>query len=129
MRKLILLVMVLGACTEKKVSFDTVEEARRQVRDNVTLVAQAFRAENQLQDYNLYIRGDSTQSGECPQGDGWASVDLLNPKGGEGVKLKCSTVSLSLSCMVESDFKGKRFASEEGHCNNEIPFPLPKLVK
>jgi hypothetical protein len=126
----VLLSLFIMSCSSDKVSFDTVEDARRQVRENVTLVAQTFRAENKLQEYDLYVRGDSTQSAECPQGDGWASVDFKNKEGKlADMKLKCSTVSLSISCMTSEDFKTKSYSSEEGRCNKDIPFPLPKLNK
>ena len=120
---------LLSGCTQNKVSFDTVEDARRQARENVTVIAQTFRAENKLTEYDIMVRGDSTQSAECPQGDGWATIDLIDRKTNSGVKLKCSTVSATIGCLEESDFKTKRYAAEDGKCNNEIPFPLPKLSK
>ena len=126
---LILTVVFLGACSQDKVSFATLEDARGQARENVTHVAQAYRAENKLTEYDLLVRGDSTQNSTCPQGDGWSSVDLTSKSTKETIKLKCSTVSLNLSCLVEADFKSKSYASDDGHCNKELPFPLPKLVK
>lgn len=133
--KSVLLVMVLlgglvmGVGCTKSVSFDTVEDARRQVRENSTMIAQIFRSENKLAEYEIYARGDSTQSAECPQGDGWASIDLTDRKANLLIKLKCSTVSLGIGCMTDADFKSKRYAQEEGRCNREIPFPLPKIAK
>lgn len=126
---LVLMALVLTSCTKNNVSFDTLEDARKQVRDNVTVIAQAFRAENKLTELDLYIRGDSTQSNECPQGDGWASIDLINRSTNQKISLKCSTVSMSLGCMEDKDFKSKAFASEDGRCNTNIPFPVRKLVK
>lgn len=127
---LILLSVLFVACTPKteKVSFNTVEDARKQVRDNVSTLAQKFRADNKLTDYDLYVRGDSTQSAECPQGDGWASVDLQEKTTGKVIKLKCSTVSSGIGCMTAEDFKTKRYAQEEDHCSKDIPFPLPKVA-
>lgn len=120
-------VLLLSACSKEKVAFDTSEEARRQIRDNVTFLAQSFRAENKLTDYDILVRGDSTVSRTCPQGDGWASVDLMHKQGGEKRKLKCSTVSLGIGCMTEDDFLGRAYASEENKCNPDVPFPLPKI--
>lgn len=129
-----LLGMVIGVlcsvgCTRNKVSFDSAEDSRRQVRDNVSALANAYRAENKLADFDLYIRGDSTVSMDCPQGDGWASIDLKNPKTGDVIKLKCSTVSAGIGCMTDADFKTKAYAKEDGVCNRDLPFPLPKVVK
>jgi len=46
------------------------------------------------------------------------------------IKLKCSTVSAGLGCMTEDDFKKRaNYANQEGRCNADIPFPLPKLAK
>lgn len=121
--------MCLVGCSQQKVSFDTVEDARRQVRDNVAILAQKYRTENKLGELDIYLRGDSTQSAICPQGDGWASVDLVNRATNTAIKLKCSTVSAGIGCMTAEDFKNKRYAQEEDHCSTEIPFPLPKIVR
>lgn len=116
---------------EPAVSFDTADEARGTVRENLTFNANNYRSQNaRYVEYSIYLRGDSTQSQDCPQGDGWASIDL-QPKepNGPPVKLKCSTVSANLGCMVDSDFKSKSYANEDGVCNPKIPFPIKKLVK
>jgi len=114
------------ACTDKKASWDTQESARKQAIDNATFNAQKYRR-TYASDYRLISRGDSTISATCPQGDGWASMDL--EKGGTTLALKCSTVSESIGCMTKEDFSKKAFAEEDGHCNKNIPFPLPKIVK
>ena len=113
------------ACTEE-VSFQTAEDARAQARENAQHNALAYRAQNPVyKDHDIYMRGDSTISVKCPQGDGWASVDLR--LGQKTVKLKCSTVSGAIGCMTSSDFKTKVYAQEDGKCSKEIPHPLPKL--
>jgi hypothetical protein len=120
--------LALG-CTEK-VSFDTAEDARATAKANATYVVQSFRRENpRFSAYDIMARGDSSITNTCPQGDGWASVDLIPTDGGEAVKLKCSTVSLSIGCLLEEDFRKRDYAREDGSCNAEIPFPLPKVVK
>lgn len=125
------ILFALFACSPNKVSFDTAEDARKQVRENVTSLAQEYRASQALTDYTLNVRGDSTISLECPQGDGWASIDLENRNANPKIviKLKCSTVSAGIGCMTDEDFKGKTYAKEEGRCNTDIPFPLPKIGK
>lgn len=129
MKQIFLLALTLAACT-KKVSFETTEDARRQARENAQLVAVDWRRQNTLYaDWELYVRGDSTIDAACPQGDGWASVDLKSKDGSKTVKLKCSTVSLSISCLEDSDFKTKAYANQDGRCNADIPHPLPKIAK
>jgi hypothetical protein len=68
---------------------------------------------------------------DCPQGDGWASIDFMAKDMRMTYSVKCSTVSLALGCMTGDDFKKKQYAEEEGHCQNlnKVPFPLPKLVQ
>lgn len=129
-------IVALTACGKKDepVSFATLEDARAQARSNGEYNAQLYRAENpRFTDHKIVSHGDSTQSPECPQGDGWASNTIMsvNGKEVEKFKVKCSTVSASLGCYLDADFAKKPFAAEEGHCQsiNKVPFPLPKLAK
>jgi hypothetical protein len=124
MNKICLLILLVGC--SKEYSFATVEDARAQAKENGVLNAQQYRAENKLAEHTIYARGDSTIAPECPNGDGWASMDL---KGPSTIKLKCSTVSGALGCMTDEDFKTKPFASEEGKCAplTKVPHPLPKI--
>jgi hypothetical protein len=121
--------LLIFACEKKpKVNFETAEESRKIARENSGALARQFRADSKLDDYDLNLRGDSTITNDCPQGDGWASIDLVNRKTSETIKLKCSTVSQGMGCLMESDFKQRgEYANQDGKCNNEIPFPLPKI--
>ena len=126
--------LFLAACGKQEVSFSTLEDARAQARANGEYNAQLYRAENpRFTDHKIVSHGDSTQSPDCPQGDGWAtnSIMLVNGKEVEKFTVKCSTVSAALGCYLESDFIKKPFAAEEGKCQptNKVPFPLPKLGK
>jgi hypothetical protein len=136
----LLAVMMLSACTskedaarlEKPVAFDTVEQARAQARDNAGWNAQNYRANSpQYQQFNVQNNGDSTQANDCPQGDGWASLKLVNPANVNTIiKIKCSTVSGGIGCMTEDEFKQKpAYSVQEGHCQptTVVPFPLPKI--
>lgn len=40
----------------------------------------------------------------------------------------CSTVSVSIGCYREQDFKETAFAAQAGKCDKDLPHPLPKLV-
>lgn len=123
-------VMALAACSDKKVGFETLETAREQARDNAIWNAQRFRSTDpRFEGSDIVSRGDSTQDFDCPQGDGWASITFIWKDTNRAVGLKCSTVSVALGCMTDSDFKAKRYAQEDGHCNTNLPFPFRKLVQ
>jgi hypothetical protein len=119
----------------EKVSFNTLEDARTQARDNALWNAKAYLAENPRFDegFKVVSHGDSTQDVDCPQGDGWATVSIMkvNGKVVEKYVAKCSTVSGSLGCYLENDFTKKPFSKEENQCQprGKVPFPIPKIVK
>lgn len=121
--------LILAACGKNEVSFDTLETQRSIANDNSKYNAQKWRAENGFEDLNILARGDSTQQADCPQGDGWASIDLINSKTKQiNVKLKCSTVSGNLGCYLDQDFKARAvLAQQENHCNADIPKTLKKI--
>lgn len=125
--------IALAGCNEKNVSFDTLETARKQAKENAEYNARAWRAQTPATaELGIISRGDSTQAPACPQGDGWASIDLVDGKSGAiKVKLKCSTVSDSVSCRTDADFKSSPYANEDGRCQpvEKVPHPLPKIVK
>lgn len=123
------LLLALTGCGNEKVSFDTLELQRAVANDNSRYNAQKWRAENGYESLNILSRGDSTQQANCPQGDGWASVDLIDPKTkATQLKLKCSTVSGNLGCYMDEDFKARAvLAKQENACNPEIPKTLKKI--
>ena len=124
--------LILTACGSKDVSFNTLEEAKQTARDNALFNAQRYRAENPpVQDWTAVSNGDSSQMPDCPQGDGWATLKLFSPDRNKVVALKCSTVSSATGCLMDSEFKSKPFASQDGHCQptTVVPFPLPKIAK
>lgn len=124
------LALSLTACDDnEKVSFDTLETQRSVANDNSRYNAQKWRADNGYEANGILTRGDSTQQANCPQGDGWASVDLTDPKTKAVVqKLKCSTVSGNMGCYKDEDFKARAaLASQENTCNKDIPKTLKKI--
>lgn len=134
MKKLVIMglcVMALVGCKED-VSFNTLEEAKGTARDNSLFNAQRYRQENVLyRGWDIVSRGDSSQDNQCPQGDGWATMDFVAPNAARIVKVKCSTVSGNTGCLEDADFKTKPYASDDGHCQpvTKVPFPLPKIAK
>lgn len=123
----------LAACTKKEVSFDTLETSRTQGKANAEFSAQAFRATNpQFSNTAIVAQTDSSMTPDCPQGDGWASVKLVNKDNpAQAVGLKCSTVSAAVGCMTDADFQKKSYAGDDGRCQpvEKVPFPLPKVAK
>jgi hypothetical protein len=120
---------ILTGCQEEKVSFDTLETQRAVANDNSRYNAQKWRAENGFEKFGILTRGDSTQQMNCPQGDGWASVDIIDPQTKQPVqKLKCSTVSGNIGCLKDEDFKARAvLAKQENSCNPDIPKTLKKI--
>lgn len=124
---------LLSACGKQDASFDTLELARATAKSNAEYNAQSFRAGSpQYANYALETQGDSSQTPQCPQGDGWASaklVDKINPA--IKVAIKCSTVSGSVGCLLATDFATKPYAADDGRCQDvsKVPFPLPKIAK
>lgn len=127
--------LLLTACGPKPpepVAFDTLETARAQARSNATFNATKWRADTKLYaDLNLIAKGDSTQTAACPQGDGWATFEIVDAKAQPVDSLKCSTVSISVGCRLAKDFKTSPFANEDNQCapTTRVPHPLPKLVQ
>lgn len=120
------------ACSKKEVGFDTLETARTQARENASWNAQRFRmSDPRFEGMDIIVRGDSTQQPDCPQGDGWASIDFINKTNNTTIKAKCSTVSAAVGCMTDADFKSKVYSEEDGHCQNtnKVPFPFRKIVQ
>jgi hypothetical protein len=125
-------IIALTACGKPDVSFDTLETSRGTAKGNAEYNGQKFRSEHpQFAGFSLEMQGDSTQSPDCPQGDGWASGKLIKAETGQTTKLKCSTVSGAIGCMTQADFDAKPYASDDGHCQptSKVPFPLPKIAK
>lgn len=129
----------LSACSKNEVSNTTLEDARAQSLQNGVTVAKAYIRENpRLAGYDVVGHADEHQTADCPQGSGWAYLSamktdetLLDARGKptvDKVKLVCSTVSASLGCYREVDFKGTKFSESAGQCDRKLPFPLPKVI-
>jgi hypothetical protein len=132
MKKILMCALLLAACEKQNVSFATLEEAKQTARENSMWNAQRYRQENVLlKGWDIISRGDSTQMPDCPQGDGWATLEFVAPDKSRIVKVKCSTVSAATGCLEDSDFKSKPFAPEDGKCQpvEKVPFPLPKIAR
>jgi len=125
---------VLTACGPEKVTADRLEEARSTAKANAEFNAAMYKAANPrfTAEYSIVGRSDTSQTADCPQGDGWASLSIMKVEGKvvDKTSLRCSTYSASVGCYREEDFvKDKQLASEDGVCRKEVPFPLPVLQK
>lgn len=121
-----ILAIVITGCDNNIYSFETVEAQRHTAIDNSGFNAQIYRNAYYPQ-LLIKARGDSTISEKCAQGDGWATIDLLEPKTGVlQVELKCSTYSDAIACLSTPDFQ-KRYT--DGKCDDTIPVPIPHVVK
>lgn len=120
---IIVVAITMVACGDKSVSNDTLETARSQARENATVMARSFRATvPAYEKLGIVPQGDSSQKPNCPQGDGWATILLVDPDTAKTVvELKCSTYSRGVGCRRDKP-------SQEGSCQADVPFPIPKIV-
>jgi hypothetical protein len=127
--------LALAACGEKNVvTADRLEEARQTAKANSEFNAQMYKASNPrfTADFSIISRSDDTQDAKCPQGDGWADLSIMRVQGKEVDKtsLVCSTYSASVGCYRKEDFeKTPNLAQQNGHCNADVPYPIPVLKK
>lgn len=126
-------IALTSACTQK-VNSSNLEEARATAKANSELNAQLYKAANPrfTADYSIITRADTSQTPECPQGDGWAELSIMKVDGKTVDKtvLMCSTYSTSVGCYRQGDFaKDKQLAGQDGRCNKDIQYPLPVLTK
>jgi len=115
-------------CGGDEVSMATAEEQRTVARENSKLVAKMFISENPMYNsFKVIPNGDSTITRQCPQGDGWASLKLIN-EDNQTIGIKCSTYSIGIGCMTSAEFSKKAYAQQDGTCNKDIAYPLPKIA-
>ena len=69
---------------------------------------------------------DSFVSGDCPQGDGYASWDIKDKETGKSIMaLQCRTWELT-GCFKESD-SGSKGGYMRNQCNPEVPTTIQKV--
>ena len=124
----IVVASLLNTGCNDEVSQATVEEQRTIARGNSMFVAKDFVSNNpRYAGYQVVNNGDSTMSTSCPQGDGWASLELYHPEK-KGIKIKCSTYSKGIGCMTQKNFEGKTYARQDKTCDRKLKYPLPKIA-
>ena len=132
----LMITLMTVACSkdEPVASFEQLEDAREVVEANASMNARAWLKDAILpipvERAGIKMRSDSTQNAKCLPGDGWVSVDIIDKETVRvTAKLKCSSVSMRLGCIEESDFKTKSYATEDGVCNLALPNPPVRFVK
>ena len=112
-----------------KYTFQEIELNRRTAKENAVHNANVFRANSPLYgDWGLINFGDSTINFDCASGDGWATLELVSPDKKVREKIKCSTVSDSIGCLEDKQFKKKaKLSSEDGKCNPLLEHPIRKI--
>ena len=107
---------------------DLLEQQRSTALNNATQNASVYFAANPRFDntWKKMPHTDDQISPACPQGSGWAWVNVMHVEGKDVQKMKlwCSTSSQSLGCYVEADFQKGPHAGEEGRCDTNLPHPL-----
>ena len=115
-------------CDGKKVSSDKAEQNMAIAKANATRNAKLFIANDpRYAQYGVVSNGDSSINEKCPNGDGWATIQLISPDNTETVELKCSSTSLARGCLTTDEFK-KRPDYIDRQCNPETP-DLKPLVE
>jgi hypothetical protein len=106
--------------------------ALKTARDNALYNAKLWRSASPVYaNYDIMARGDSSQTSTCPQGDGWATIELVSLSGGSKMTLKCSTWSAGKGCIDEAHFKASPDAMTDKMCQstNVVPYPLPTIAQ
>jgi hypothetical protein len=124
-----LAVLILIGC-DKEASFETIESNKSIAKENAMFNAKKWRSTHRPGAI-VDTHGDSSIKPTCPQGDGWASVKVLDPEtGGVLDDLKCSTYSKADGCILKADFnKRAHLVGQEGGCAKDKPRSVPPFAQ
>jgi predicted small lipoprotein YifL len=107
---------------------DLLEQQRSTALNNANKNAAAYFAANPRFDasWRKMPHTDDQITPACPQGSGWAWVNIMRVEGKDVEKknIWCSTSSESLGCYIEADFKKGPHAAQADKCNADLPHPL-----
>ena len=107
---------------------DLLEQQRSTALNNASKNAAAYFAANPRFDasWRKMPHTDDQITPACPQGSGWAWVNIMRVEGKDVEKktIWCSTSSESLGCYIEADFKKGPHAGQADTCNKNLPHPL-----
>jgi len=107
---------------------DLLEQQRSTALSNATLNANSYFATNPRFDntWSKIPHTDDVITPSCPQGSGWAWVNIMRVEG-KAVEKKtiwCSTSSRSLGCYIQDDFLKGPNAGQQSRCDSNLPHPL-----
>jgi hypothetical protein len=124
---------VLSTGCDNKVSQKELNTNMATANENSSYNAKTWKALHpEVSDFVIEAKGDSTQSKECLQGDGWATIDLvkITKDNREVVILKCSTISAQIGCRTKTDYDTTAaYANQANKCNSAIDVPLEKIAE
>lgn len=128
-----LLATLLTACGSDPVAGPAeLDMAMKTARDNALYNAKLWRSQNSVYaNYDIMARGDSSQTVDCPQGDGWATMELVDLASRAKITIKCSTWSAGKGCIDGEHFKASPDAMQDKVCQptTEVPYPLPTIAQ
>lgn len=107
---------------------EMLETQRSTALDNATKNSASYFAANPRFDssWSRIPHTDDQITAACPQGSGWAWVNIMKVEGKNVQKNKiwCSTSSRSLGCYIDADFMKGPHAQEAQGCNQNLNYPL-----
>lgn len=118
----------LSKAEENRKLQEMLETQRSAALENASKNAASYFAANPRFDntWSKIPHTDDQITAACPQGSGWAWVNIMRVQGKEVEKktIWCSTSSRSLGCYIEADFKKGVHAQEAEGCNANMSYPL-----
>lgn len=118
----------LSKSEENRKLQEMLETQRSVALENASKNASAYFAMNPRFDssWSKIPHTDDRITAACPQGSGWAWVNIMKVEGKsvEKKQIWCSTSSRSLGCYIDADFLKGPHASEAHGCNANLNYPL-----
>ena len=133
MRFALVALLSVACSSQPSVGPAELDMALKTARDNALYNAKLWRASagEAYSGYDIMARGDSSQTVDCPQGDGWATIELVSLAGNSKMTIKCSTWSSGKGCIDEAHFKASPDAMQDKTCQptTSVPYPLPTIAQ
>jgi hypothetical protein len=133
MRFALIALLSVACSSQPSVGPAELDMALKTARDNALYNAKLWRAASgqAYSAYDIMARGDSSQTVHCPQGDGWATIELISIPRGDKITIKCSTWSSGKGCIDETHFKASPDAMQDKACQptDKVPYPLPTIAQ
>ena len=129
---LFLFLVIAGCSKDNRAGAEELEMQMEVAKDNASFNANVWKAGvPAYSTWTVIPKEDSTQTRDFPQGDGVATVSLMNPEDPQKTaELKCSTYSKALGCRLKSDFLSSPLGKMENHCADKanVPYPYKRIA-